>query len=121
MPCRFRPQGGARGFASRVKLSHLCGKAPVGRPQDAHLADQPANLDQAIHRTEGQSLRQIPTLDVKLMTKDQDLSFQRDPRPEQQDQHRPDQAVSFSHKTEALRNSASCASRIRFPIGTAYV
>ena len=38
---------------------------------------------QAIHRTEGQSLRQMPALDVKLMTKDQDLSFQRDPRPEQ--------------------------------------
>jgi hypothetical protein len=29
-----------------------------------------------------------------------------------------DQAVSFSHKTEALRDSASRASRIRFPIGT---
>src|SRR5438874_2581296 len=29
------------------------------------------------------ALRQMPALDVKLMTKDQDLSFQRDPRPEQ--------------------------------------
>src|SRR6476660_2404385 len=47
-----------------------------------HQTIQP-NKDQAIHRTEGQSLRQIPALDVKLMTKDQDLSFQRDPRPEQ--------------------------------------
>jgi hypothetical protein len=41
------------------------------------------NKDQAIHGTEGQSLRLVPSLDVKLMTKDQDLSFQRDPRPEQ--------------------------------------
>src|SRR4029077_19431883 len=82
-----------------------------------HQTIQP-NKDQAIHRPEGQSLRQMPALDVKLMTKDQDLGFQRDPRPEQQDQHRPDQAVSFSHKTEALRDSASRASRIRFPIGT---
>ena len=39
--------------------------------------------DQAIHGTEGQSLRQMPALDVKLMTKDQDLSFQRGPGPEQ--------------------------------------
>src|SRR5258705_10030620 len=55
-----------------------------------HQTIQP-NKDQAIHRAEGQSLRQMPALEVKLITKDQDLSFQRDPRPEQSDQHRPDQ------------------------------
>jgi hypothetical protein len=60
----------------------------------------------------------MPSLDVELMTKDQDLSLQRGPRPEQQGQHRPDQAASFSHKAEALRDSASAASRIRFPTGT---
>ena len=37
-----------------------------------HQTIQP-NKDQAIHRPEGQSLRQMPALDVKLMTKDQDL------------------------------------------------
>src|SRR6266481_5480599 len=47
-----------------------------------HQTIQP-NKDQAIHGTEGHSLRHMPSLDVKLMTKDQDLSFQRDPRPEQ--------------------------------------
>src|SRR5260370_22435023 len=47
-----------------------------------HQTIQP-NKDQAIHGTEGQSLRLVPSLDAKLMTKDQDLSFQRDPRPEQ--------------------------------------
>ncbi|WJR75922.1 hypothetical protein [Bradyrhizobium sp. NP1] len=41
------------------------------------------NKDQAIHGTDGRSLRPVPSLDVKLMTKNQDLSFQRDPRPEQ--------------------------------------
>src|SRR5215831_2056313 len=82
-----------------------------------HQTIQP-NKDQAIHRTEGHSLRHMPSLDVKLMTKNQDLSFQRHPRPEQEDQHRPDQAVSFSHETEALRDSASRTSRIRFPTGT---
>jgi hypothetical protein len=47
-----------------------------------HQTIQP-NKDQAIHGTEGQSLRQMPALDVKLMTKDQDLSFQRGPRSDQ--------------------------------------
>jgi len=31
--------------------------------------------DWAIHRGEGQSLRQIPALDAKLMMKDRGLSF----------------------------------------------
>jgi hypothetical protein len=35
------------------------------------------NKDRAIHGTEGRSRRQMPALDVKLMAKDQDLSFQR--------------------------------------------
>jgi hypothetical protein len=39
--------------------------------------------DQAIGGTEGHSLRHLPSLDVKLMTKNQDLSLQRDPRPQQ--------------------------------------
>jgi hypothetical protein len=60
----------------------------------------------------------LTSLDVKLMTKDQYLGFQRGPRPEQSDQRQPDQAASFSHKAEALRDSASVASRIRFPTGT---
>jgi hypothetical protein len=41
------------------------------------------NKDQVIHGTESQSLRLLPSLDVKLIPKDQDLSFQRDPRPDQ--------------------------------------
>jgi pimeloyl-ACP methyl ester carboxylesterase len=43
-----------------------------------HQTIQP-NKDQAIHGTEGHSLRHRPAMDVKLMTKDQDLRFQRDP------------------------------------------
>src|SRR5215469_6514760 len=82
-----------------------------------HQTIQP-NKNQAIHVTEGHSLRHMPSLDVKLMTKNQDLSFQRHPGPEQEGQHRPDQAASFSHETEALRDSASRTSRIRFPTGT---
>src|SRR5271154_966019 len=47
-----------------------------------HQTIQP-NKNQAIHGTQGQSLRQMPALDIKLMTKDQDLSSQRGPRLEQ--------------------------------------
>ena len=50
-----------------------------------------------------------------------DLSFQRDPRSAQQDQHRPDQAVSFSQETEALRDWASPTSRIRLPTATGHL
>src|SRR6266849_9390185 len=55
---------------------------------------------------------------VNLMPKDQDLGYQRGPRSEQYYQRRPDQAAIFSHKIETLRDSASLASRIRFPTGT---
>jgi hypothetical protein len=63
----------------------------------------------------------LTSLDVKLMTKDQYLGFQQGPRPEQSDQRQPDQAASFSHQAEALRDSASVASRIRFPTGTVLI
>jgi len=46
------------------------------------LGTKPARQDRAIHGTQGQHLRQIPSRDVKLMTKEQDLSLQRGPRPE---------------------------------------
>jgi hypothetical protein len=38
------------------------------------------NKDQTIHRTEDHTL--VASLDVKLMTKDQELSFPRGPRPD---------------------------------------
>ena len=38
--------------------------------------------DQAIHGTEGHSFGHMPALDVKLMTKNQDLSLQLEPGPE---------------------------------------
>jgi hypothetical protein len=60
----------------------------------------------------------MPSQYVNLMPEDQDLGCQRGPRSEQQYQRRPDQAASFSHKIETLRDSASLASRIRFPTGT---
>jgi hypothetical protein len=51
-----------------------------------HQTIQP-NEDQTIDGTKGQSLRQMPSLNIKLMTKGQDLGFQRGLRPERQDQH----------------------------------
>jgi hypothetical protein len=60
----------------------------------------------------------MPALDVKLMTKDQDLSFN-ETSDRKISQHRPDQAASFSRKQKTLRDSASRAGRIWFLTGTA--
>jgi len=62
----------------------------------------------------------MPALDVKLMTKDQDLSFN-ETSDRKISQHRPDQAASFSRKQKTLRDSASRAGRIWFPTGTVSV
>src|SRR3984957_109875 len=60
----------------------------------------------------------MPSQYVNLMPKGQELGCQRGPRSEQKYQRRPDQAASFAHKIETLRDSASLACRIRFPTGT---
>src|ERR1035438_3372288 len=60
----------------------------------------------------------MPALYVNLMPKDQDLGYQRSSRPEQPDQRRPNMAARFPHRTEALRDSASAVSPIRFTTGT---
>ena len=52
------------------------------------------------------------------MAKDQDLSFQRGPRPEKSEQRRPNQAANFFHKIGAWRNSVIVGSRVGFPTGT---
>jgi hypothetical protein len=75
--------------------------------------------DQAVHDPEGLPLGQMPALYVNLMPKDQDLGYQRSSRPEQLDQRRPNKAARFPHKREALRDSASAVSPIRFTTGTA--
>src|SRR6266404_479185 len=74
--------------------------------------------DQAVHDPEGLPLGQMPALYDNLMPKDQDLGYQRSSRPEQPDQRRPNKAARFPHRTEALRDSASAVSPIRFTTGT---
>lgn len=44
---------------------------------------------------EGQSLRKVPPLDVEVDDEGSGSQLPADPRPEQQDQHRPDQAVKL--------------------------
>jgi hypothetical protein len=46
----------------------------------------------------------MPPQYVNLMPEDQDLGHQRRSRPEQPDQHRPDKAAGFLHRTERLRD-----------------
>jgi len=60
---------------------------------------------------------ECPPQYVNLMPEDQDLGHQRRSRPEQPDQHRPDKAAGFLHRTERLRDSASVASPIEFTTG----
>jgi len=85
-------------------ISRRISNATVGRPQrfrdfqrqydlkpatdDGIGLHDRQRLDGIWHQTiqpnkDHHSLRHMPSLDVKLMTKNQDLSFQRDPRPEQ--------------------------------------
>jgi hypothetical protein len=68
---------------ARCQRTTVSGLTSVSALSTWYQTIQP-DKDQAIDGTQGQSLRQMPALDdVKLMTKDQDLSFQRGPRPEQ--------------------------------------
>src|SRR5258708_6378507 len=60
----------------------------------------------------------MPSQYVNLMPEDQDLGCQRRSRSEQPDQHRPDKAAGFLHRTERLRDSASVVSPIEFTTGT---
>src|SRR5260370_29187451 len=60
----------------------------------------------------------MPSQYVNLMPEDQDFGRQRRSRPEQPDQHRPDKAAGFLHRTERLRDSASVVSPIEFTTGT---
>src|SRR5260370_32977493 len=60
----------------------------------------------------------MPALYVNLMPKYQDLGYQRSSRPDHPDQRRPNKAARFPHRTEALRDSASAVSPIRFTTGT---
>jgi hypothetical protein len=61
----------------------------------------------------------MPALDVKLMTKDQDLSFQE--ARDRNDNTSNDQIrlQALSHSAEALRDSVSRTSRIKFRQGQA--
>jgi hypothetical protein len=59
---------------ARCQQTTVSGPTSVSALRVVGTKRQP-NKDQAIHGTKGQSLRQMTALDVKLMTKDQDLSF----------------------------------------------
>src|SRR5216684_1345972 len=62
----------------------------------------------------------MPSQYVNLMPEDQDLGCQRRSRSEQPDQHRPNKAAGFLHRTERLRDSASVVSPIEFTTGTRF-
>src|SRR3984893_9411905 len=74
---------------------------------------------QTVDAGEGWSLRRFTSQHVELMTKRQDLYLQRRSRPEQSDQHQPNQAASISHQPIASPASTALTSRIEFPTMTA--
>src|SRR5882724_1392094 len=76
---------------------------------------------QTVYASEGQLLRRFTPQHIELVTKRQNLSFQRRSRLEQSDQRQPDQAADISHKAKASPDSSSLASQIGFPIMTAAV
>jgi hypothetical protein len=73
---------------------------------------------QTVDAAQGQSLRRFTSQHVGLMTKRQHLCLQRRSRPEQSDQHQPNQAANISHQPRASPNSTSLAARIEFPTVT---
>src|SRR6202140_6021548 len=95
------------------------------RPDDLqsvqHAGCQPIQPGkyQTVDAAEGWSLRRFTSQHVELMTKRQDLYFQRCSRSEQSDQRQPNQAANISHQPRASPDSTPLASRIEFPTMTA--
>jgi hypothetical protein len=80
-----------------------------------HQTIQP-NKNQAIHGTEGHSLRHMPSMDVESMTRIKSSASN-----ETRDRNNKTSigpTRSFSHEIEALRDSASRTNRIRFSTGS---
>src|SRR6202795_738144 len=73
---------------------------------------------QTVDAGEGWSLRRFTSQHVELMTKRQDLYFQRCSRSEQSDQRQPNQAANISHQPRVSPNSTALTSRIEFPTMT---
>ena len=65
----------------------------------------------------GRSRRNLPLQHVELLTKCQDLSLQRCPRPEQSEQCAPEQATDIPHRAAASPDSTSFASGPSFRQG----
>jgi len=114
-PDRYRT---ARTAAQRGSMECRC-QTPVSLEFFFAMASSVfGGKDQTVCATKGLSLRRMPSQYVNLMPEDQDLGCQRRSRSEQPDQHRPDKAAGFLHRTERLRDSASVVSPIEFTTGT---
>src|SRR5262249_61026943 len=73
---------------------------------------------QAVNIAERQSLRGFTPQHVELVSKDQDLGFQRSPRAEQSDQGAPDQPAKIAHRERVSADSQVAVSRLGFAVGT---
>ena len=67
--------------------------------------DDRGRKHQAVDIAERQLLRGFAPQHVELVSKDQDLGFQRSPRPEQSDQGAPDQPAEIAHRERVSADS----------------
>src|SRR6516164_136763 len=111
--------------------------APIGSETSAVPADHRLRLEdfqcvqysrshtieprkhQAVNIAERQSFRRFAPQHVELVSKDQDLGFQRSPRAEQSGQGAPDQPAKIAHRERVSADFAVAVSSFGFAVGTA--
>src|SRR5262249_55723573 len=72
----------------------------------------------AVNVAEGQSLRGFAPQHVELVSKDEDLGFQRSPRPKQSDQGAPDQTAKIAHGGRVAADSGAGVGCLGLGVGT---
>src|SRR5262245_40503584 len=101
--------------AVRLRFPTPVGSKPNTMPADhrfrlkdvervQYLRSQAIEADehQAINVVERRSFRKLAPQYIELVSKDEDLGFQRNPRPEKSDQCAPDQSANVSHRKQSI-------------------
>src|SRR5271170_2525569 len=73
---------------------------------------------QAINVAESHSLGRSAMQHIELVSKEQDFSMQRSPRPEWCEDRRPHQPAKIAHQNEVSTDSQTIVSRFQFAVGT---
>src|SRR5271169_5242808 len=144
---RGAPQSGLAILMSRMSSRVPCGvpgrppcgrdPAPIGSETGAVPTDHRLRLEdfkriehlrsqtiepgkyQAINVAESHSLGRSAMQHIELVSKEQDFSMQRSPRPEWCEDRRPHQPAKIAHQNEVSTDSQTIVSRFQFAVGTA--